>query len=352
LDTEFLIYALDRGYAGRDFLPKGEVETLFRRLRSISGSMTTAEFHERIDAALIEVSDNHLSSRLNGASSKLREHQSKAGHVGKNVYVGDKEKPWFVEMLRFKSKSILVVSIVGFPPHESQVWKGFLETVESLLPKADAAILDFRGNGGGDDTMGLELAWLFFGRDFRYPYARQYERQTPETCALLANTAGFKIAYKKTVGEKPEDFFFTRYSARLERFKQALRTAADGYSQESLDLMSSNRRPARPLTQFKKPILILMDAECASSCESTIDGFEFHPMTKKIGERTAGYIHFGNVSPVLLPKSRVLVQIPTHYSEYADRRFLEKTGLAPDLALSSGEDAFEAALKLLKVPRR
>ena len=74
-----------------------------------------------------------------------------------------------------------------------------------------------------------------------------------------------------------------------------------------------------------------MDQRCASSCESTIDAFEFYPQAKKVGENTAGFIHFGNVSPAILPNSKIMVQI----------------GIKPDIPLPEGTDALAHILKLI-----
>lgn len=94
---------------------------------------------------------------------------------------------------------------------------------------------------------------------------------------------------------------------------------------------------------IKKPIYILIDATCASSCESTTDFFEFNPLAKTIGENTAGYIHFGNNGNVFLKNSGVNLQIAVSYNSYHDGRFLEKKGITPKIRVPQGQDAMKFA---------
>lgn len=96
---------------------------------------------------------------------------------------------------------------------------------------------------------------------------------------------------------------------------------------------------------FKGPIRILMDAECGSSCESTVEALELHPSVKTVGENTTGYVHFGNMGRMWLRRSNVIGAIPTQRYEFLDGRFVEKVGYAPDIPVSAGMDAMEIALK-------
>jgi C-terminal processing protease CtpA/Prc len=82
-------------------------------------------------------------------------------------------------------KKVLYISITRFPPHEDKIWEGLLNAVTSQLKLSDAVVIDMRGNGGGDDTIGMELAKIMFGHEFEYPVQRQYISQTPETFAPI-----------------------------------------------------------------------------------------------------------------------------------------------------------------------
>jgi hypothetical protein len=99
---------------------------------------------------------------------------------------------------------------------------------------------------------------------------------------------------------------------------------------------------------FDRPVYVLVDRGCASSCESTLDAFERHPEVITVGENTGGFIHFGNMGMAVLPRSGIVVQLATDFWKYDDGRYLEKIGIAPKLRVSAGGDAMTAALEHFK----
>ncbi len=347
-DVSYLKYALDRGYAGRDFLPSGAFQQMMTRISTVSGPMTPQSLRDRIDEILTEVPDNHLSARLDGKRSDYRKSKTPTGSVGNNFYEKNMDKPWAVEIRKIHKKPVLFISITALPFYESSVWKGFLEQVESKLPKVKAAVIDMRGNDGGDDTTGFELAWIFYGKNFRQGEETQFQRVTPETQALYANMFAYQLERNLEQHKQPEDFLIRNYRSRLDTLALAKTKNTDGYTEKAEGDFQSGRKHSGTAEQFAHPILILTDRRCASSCESTISAFEFHPQVKRIGENTGGYIHFGDVSPMLLPNSKVVVQMGTHYDKFYDNRFIEKTGIRPDIAVPPGTDALSTATEYLK----
>lgn len=346
-DLDYLIYALDRGYAGRNYLPAGAYDKMIKNLEQVSGSMSPDSLRDAIDSVLLDVPDSHLHARLNNKWSKLRDSQEHVGHVGNNFYIGSDEKPWNLEIRKIKKKKVLLISITGFPFHESSGWNGFLDQVRKNLMQVSAAVIDLRGNGGGDDTIGLQMAWIFFGKNYRYPLSTEHERKTAETQALYANMFGYRIAKDLGDGKKTDEFMLKRYRDRKGKFDAAIAEKSDGYSSDDQSVYEYSGKLENIPQPFGKPVFILMDQRCASSCESTIDAFEFYPRAKRIGESTAGFIHFGNVSPAVLPNSKIMVQIGTHFTEYYDKRFIEKIGIKPDVQLSAGTDALDYTLQLI-----
>ncbi len=154
-DLEFLTYALNRGYAGRDYLSVEAYNKMIQNLDEIHGSMTPETFRDSIDEIFVDVPDNHLHARFNNKWSQYRDSKQSVGHVGNNFYKHNGEQPWSIETRKLKNKTILLISIASFPFNESPVWNGFFDQVQDRLPKSAAVILDMRGNGGGDDTTGL-----------------------------------------------------------------------------------------------------------------------------------------------------------------------------------------------------
>ena len=70
-------------------------------------------------------------------------------------------------------------------------------------------------------------------------------------------------------------------------------------------------------------------------------------MQKKVGENTNGTFHFSNTGTAVLPNSKFKVLIPSQYSEYYDRRFIERLGIEPDIRVPPGEDAYMVAKKTI-----
>ena len=242
-----------------------------------------------------------------------------------------------VERKRHKGKQILYISISKFPSHKGNAWKGFMEVVQAKIDHVDLAILDMRGNGGGDDTTGYRLSALFHkAKDqfsFPTPYGKQITSQTPETLTLKINSAKIGLRW----GNGPVSFF-KEWKAESEAL---LKKAIAG------DLNEKKVSIKEPISKdwafkgYKIPLYILMDSGCGSSCESSIDAFEYNPYVKKVGTNTAGTLHFGNISSLFLKHSRLHIQTPTHANFFRDGRFIEKTGIKPDISVPDGQDAFE-----------
>jgi C-terminal processing protease CtpA/Prc len=218
-----------------------------------------------------------------------------------------------------------------------------METVKKLHDPEIPVIFDLRSNGGGDDTFGYRLSAFFHktSGDFNFPnpYEKQVTSQTPETQVLKVNVAKYWLRGK--VSEKKP----------LETYL--------GEQEEELQRILANRLPEQKVSYndkipndwtfdgYSNPIYILIDENCYSSCESTVDTFEYNPNVKKVGRSTGGMIHFGNVSPAFLKHSKLYVQIPTHANIYRDGRFIEKEGIKPDVEVNSGKDALKFIMERL-----
>lgn len=345
-DISFLLYALRNGYGGRKFVVQSKFYLALEALSKLSiekKEKSPKELKEKIDEILLDIPDSHLTASLDKRYSLKREKVERRGNVGKNRL--EEKLVWRVEQLKQKKSKILYISITKFPSHRDKIWVGFIEEVKSLLHTSDIAILDLRGNGGGDDTFGIKLSEVFSGKLARIPIKKQYVSQTPETYAIRINYFRLKVFNMKRRGLKPPTYLKELEKSLMSNFKSSLEDNLTGYKVRLLGKDSPSIIVSK--NAFLKPIYILQDKACGSSCESTIDSFEFHKNVKKVGENTAGYIHFGNIGYIILPNSRVKVQIPSHYNEYFDKRFLEGNGISPDIRVPPGVDAYEFLKKLL-----
>ena len=98
-----------------------------------------------------------------------------------------------------------------------------------------------------------------------------------------------------------------------------------------------------------KPIAILTNKHCGSTGEIMVNLLEAHPRVTRIGEETGGCIHFSNMGFFFLPHSKLRINMPCQYRAYRDKRFIERTGIAPHIYVPAGKDAFDVALTYLSL---
>lgn len=337
-DKDELLYALKNVYSGSQHLPKMEFRNLISDIENIGGSMRAIEFCKKIALAFEQVSDNHLRAKFtdNGCHGEVKTNP----RVGKNFYSEANDIPWAVKLEKIKNKNVLFISITSFPQNNSPKWNGFLEKVSSHLTSAKAVVLDMRGNGGGDDSYGFRLAELLSGtKNLKAPYADQWQWNKPESFQLFVNLfsdwENYLISEGKPVPpyiiEKRDEFAKKRDEVIAGSFK-----AEDRQKHENL-----------PISKSLRPLFILIDKECASSCESTTDYFEYVPNTTTVGENTAGFIHFSNNGLIILKNSGVMIQMATTFNTYRDGRFIEKKGITPKWIVPPGQNALDFVKKRL-----
>ena len=336
-DTGLLKYALKKAYGGRFVISKEILKNAYDELDAIQGDMTTQKYCDQIGEALAKIPDYHLHVRYNGALCPKTEKKTPSS-IGENIAKG---KTWVVEKRKYKGKNYLLIAISGFPSNQSKKWDGFMEQVKKLHNPKLPVVFDLRSNGGGDDTFGYRLSAFFHkaseGLNFPTPYEKQITSQTAETQVLKMNVADFWLR-----GEVSETEPLISYRTEQENILKEILSGKLPEKKVSInDKVSENWT----FSGYPNPIYILMNEHCFSSCESTIDSFEYNPHVKKIGLATGGMIHFGNVSPLFLKHSRVYIQIATHANTYFDGRFIEKKGIQPDIEVPAGKDALEYTLE-------
>lgn len=132
--------------------------------------------------------------------------------------------------------------------------------------------------------------------------------------------------------------------------EKALREFKKFYKKEPAELhiiRKGSNAPFGPKKGYDKPIRILIDKRCGSACEGGYARFLSHPKVRTYGTNTRGAYHYGDTKPLVLPRSSVLVSIPTSFREFPDGRYIEKIGYIPDVQVPDGHDALEVALKEL-----
>ncbi len=100
--------------------------------------------------------------------------------------------------------------------------------------------------------------------------------------------------------------------------------------------------------KFVRPIYVLVDTECGSSGESTMQALRQMSNVKVIGQNTMGSTHFGNQGLLILPSSRIQISMSTKFIKFQNGQFVEKIGHQPDIYVPDGKDALDYAINQIK----
>jgi hypothetical protein len=344
-DIELLKYAFEKAYGGRNFVPKEQLESLLAELDKIKSKPpgTASEFCAQIDDALTLISDGNLKANLESNScGTKRQVQKRSGNVGKNLHT--KLRPsWAIKNIQVKRKKVPVISITSLPNEDDPALKGLFSTLRKSMRRSQALIIDLRGNNGGDDTVGNLLANYLYGEEPPTPLSYIIKSQTPETLALFVTSYKNQILLNRKNNTEIPDYLTRRLYDTQRRYAQAKR------GELALEQKTSalSGPPFDERKGYRKPIYVLIDAECASSCESVLEALEAHPYVVTVGENTAGFIHFGNTGLVVLPESKISIEMATDFWVYKDGRFVEGVGYAPKVSVPKGQDALEVVKNLL-----
>jgi C-terminal processing protease CtpA/Prc len=343
-DLELLLYALKFGYGGRKYVPRGTFASALSELslieKKIKTPATSRQLLEACDQALLKLPDNHLVMRSPTTGlSKLRQQKTRSGSVGKNLNQNP-ETPWALNFRSVGARRIPVLSLSSFPAAEDDSWNRFKEDVGSVM-SSPFLIIDLRGNTGGSDVMGAWLASRLLGRKVDSPYAAIHSSTTRETLALSANNWKLKTLFNKLQKTPVPAYFETRLEEKVREYHTSSSSlTGEEERQIAYEFEIQNSEP------YRGQVILLFDAECASSCESVVEFFEQVPRSLTLGENTAGSVHFANAGVLLLPNSQLMVQIPSDFWSYKDGRFIEKVGYPPKVRVFG--DALEKALEIIK----
>ena len=350
-DVALVSFAFEQGYCGIGHLPDGIVKRVKEELSLLSNPKTDVTPNE-LCAALATtfsfVPDAHLTADIvgQGECQPLGGEKLAATHqVGANVAPNgsDSKKPvWRMRTIRTHGHDVTVMAITRFPPPRDLAWVGFDKALMTLF-NADGVVIDLRQNSGGDSRQGLALASAILGRPVDVPVQTLEQLQTPAALALLSNRSRL-VEIRGRIAGKPRDSgeeeLRKKYDLLLERAK---RGDLPRYSVEQRGNIEGGQKNVKT----KKPVVILVDRDCGSSCELTVEALQGRPGILGVGQATAGAVHFREVGRVLLPHSHIVVNLGTKFVKYDDGRFIEKMGYKPDIELQNGQDALFEGLNRL-----
>lgn len=334
---------LQKSYGGRGILPKGQYEELIQGLSKIGNHLeesSSEKLCNEIAKLTEQLNDYHLTVHI---EDKTCERVWPVASVGSNSGYGQSNSTWSLSTKQLKGQNVSVLAIQKMSPSLSPDWNGFLETVSYLKDQGKPFIIDLRRNPGGDFSRGAQMAAILYGVDTvdKVPMPKKtiYRQRSPESWAALANVSWLQIQFFKENQKAIPNYLNDLYQSLVGFYNKALQglispIEIQQLGNEQIDLANA--------IQF--PVYVLVDRNCGSSCELTLEAFEKLPSIQTVGENTTGVVQYGNVGALYLPKSHIVIRLPTQGAIYADQRQVEKTGYSPRWKIAPGTDALDYTL--------
>lgn len=347
-DIELLLFTMRTGYGLYNHIDSALRINTENQLNEVTknSDVSPDELCNSISLILSTLPDGHLVAISNQryCHSDLN---TRKPSVGRNYYFNTAgvDKCWKLQYVNEEKESIPILSIIRFPSPQSKEWEGFKEGIKQLLNYKNI-IIDLRGNTGGNDKMGYDLIATLNGSGVPPVVEYFISKQTPAAYALLANGVTLQIRnLKKNKQPVPSDLY-----AYLLEFRENFNSAVEHKisDTDTLNFKGRLKGDAFLSKHFNGNIYILADAACGSSGETVLGGLKTLKNSTFIGENTAGVVHSRNNGKIVLPNSKIQVQMGTRFVKYLDNRFIEKIGYKPDVSVPKGTDALEFTLELIK----
>ena len=342
-DLDLLLYAFETAYGGFSYLPSADRDAFIHRLAQFRENVRPGgctEFCDELGDLLWTLPDSHFRAlRLKVLCGKRRLAEERQPAVGENIgleLARSSQRDYAFQERRVRTAQIGILSIVGLHDPDDQRWLGYDEAIQGLI-KYPVLVIDLRGLPGGNDHNGYRLAALLIGRTIDAGKGRRREiiRQDPGSFALRINLWRYFISQAELRKEAIADSIW-KY---LKEDQTSFQLAKDGKLPREKIETAEQQSFGPGETSYRGEIYVLIDAKCASSCESTLEALQLHPNVKTLGENTRGMIHFTNEGMIQLPESHLFVRMATKFNDY--ERFIEKVGHEPDIRVPKGQDAFE-----------
>lgn len=175
-------------------------------------------------------------------------------------------------------------------------------------------VLDLRANPGGDDTYPIDWARDHLRRPVDYPSWQEWR-----ICGQLLGTWNLSVYWEAIRG-------LAALGEHLDRSKIDLGSSVSMIIREEPFRLPSGSDP------WPGRMMVITDRGSASAAEGTAWLLRSGLDARLVGGNSAGAMAFGNMTPYLLPRSGLKIDLPSATSGFQ----VEMTGLGVDLPLDVG----------------
>lgn len=272
-------------YVAQDDYPNINLIGRLQALSLNASAMKSSKFIDLIYNLHQGMPDVHLAYQVNGITKK---YVSPAGHqvnLSENL---DFEKVYSRNgYIYFKPAKILM-------PELTASQKEFI----SLIKSGDKnLVLDLRETVGGGGSFAEELVSNLFTPNQKVPNTRRLQVKSGLVYVGLSLTT--RIVY----GEQGKAF----YESIKEYVKDKKFNELVPYTIEEKMEAFQGKRP----NEYKSKIFLLIDADCASECETIVEKLMVHHNVTTVGSNTRGALRYSNAVSFLLPNSGIWVRLPS-----------------------------------------
>ena len=205
-----------------------------------------------------------------------------------------------------------------------------LDEQKELLESTPNWIIDCRGNGGGSDITYYPLRPYIATGDIRYDHTQTWATEdNAEKYTNLRHNKNFP--WLQRIG-------FGMYARKMRR-----------RAGEFIGKKCSSTEKTRRVRPLPERVVILVDGDCASSCEQFLLYSRQSEKVTLMGSSSAGILDYGNLHWMDSPCGSFTLYYPTSRScRVEDGRGIDNVGIPPDVELGEEEDWVERARQHLQ----
>jgi Peptidase family S41 len=232
--------------------------------------------------------------------------------------------------------SINYIKINSFNGSYTAELNRFYKTVDSAIRSMPYLVIDVRNNGGGGDANYDALVPYFYDN----PIAG-------DIVDVFATPDNIKRYEERISLMKKDEASFGKANIIATSIQLSKMKKAKPFSFVPLTNEKMGYRKLSYILPYPKKVIILYNKFCASSCESLLFDAIQSKRVITMGENSGGYTGYGNILPVKIPNSNLLLYCTT--TRYREQRKYDGIGITPMVKLNANEDWLKAAIDLIHI---